>query len=82
MHLFPLGKKHAHLLVLIYTYTHVQEVALSVKQEDSFTLLIDLCLTCVFALVSFIFTTRIICTSQHISKDCYVDSLLTPCTEM
>lgn len=36
----------------------------------------DLCLTCVFALVSFTFTTRIIFARQLISKDCYVDSYL------
>lgn len=53
-----------------------QEVALRVKQTDSFTLLMDLCLAGVSALVSFIFTTRIIFGSQHISKDCYVDSYL------
>lgn len=54
----------------------MKEVALSVKQKDSFILLMALCLTCVFALVSFTFTTRIIFASQHISKDCYVDSYL------
>lgn len=49
----------------------MQGVALRVKQTDSFTLLMDLCLAAVPALVSFIFTTRIIFGSQHISKDCY-----------
>lgn len=64
----------------VCVHTHInkhrcmQGVALRVKQTDSFTPLMDLCLTGVSALVSFIFTTRIISGSQHISKDCYVDS--------
>jgi len=69
---------HTHLYIYVYIciYTHMQEVALSVKEKDSFIILVDLCLTCVFASVCFIFTIGIIFASQHISKHCYVDSYL------
>lgn len=52
----------------------MQEVALRVKWADSSTPLMDLRLAGVSALLSFIFTTRIISGSQRISKGCYVDS--------
>lgn len=56
---------HTHM----NTHRCMQEVALCVKQTDTPTPSMDLCLTGVPALDSFIFTTRIIFGSQHISKD-------------
>lgn len=75
------GKKDPHLLVFIYVHTHIYTHtyaggSLECEAERQFYPINgsvpDLC----FASVSFTFTTRIIFASQHISKDCYVDSYL------